>query len=118
MTFVAGAGVNRLVGRDSELTELVESLDNAIAGNGSLVMLVGEPGIGKTRLAEELAATAKQRGTQIAWGVCYDSGSTPPYWPWTQVIRWILTGTPQNPFSAPLQAARALSLKSSLKFAT
>ena len=94
MTFVAGAGVNRLVGRDSELTELVESLDNAIAGNGSLVMLVGEPGIGKTRLAEELAATAKQRGTQIAWGVCYDSGSTPPYWPWTQVIRWILTGNP------------------------
>ena len=44
------------VGRQREMGELVSALDDALAGNGRLVMLVGEPGIGKTRTAEELAS--------------------------------------------------------------
>ncbi|MCH8063270.1 MAG: AAA family ATPase, partial [Chloroflexi bacterium] len=75
------------VGRQRELGELVSALDDAFAGMGKMVMLVGEPGIGKTRIAQELAAIAEQRGAQVLWGRCYDQQGAPPYWPWVQVIR-------------------------------
>ena len=54
------------VGRDREMAELKTALDGAIEGQGRLVMLVGEPGIGKTRTAQELAMLAVQRGDQSA----------------------------------------------------
>ena len=50
-------------------------------------MLVGEPGIGKTRTAQELAAYAETRGAQVLWGRCYEEEGAPPYWPWVQPIR-------------------------------
>ena len=50
-------------------------------------MLVGEPGIGKTRIAEELATYAETRGAQVLWGRCYEGEGAPPYWPWVQPIR-------------------------------
>ncbi len=56
------------VGRQREIGELVSALDDALAGRGRLVMLAGEPGIGKTRTAQELAAHAEQRGAQVWWG--------------------------------------------------
>src|SRR3712207_7735323 len=51
-----------LVGRQREMDELKVTLEEALSGHGQLVMLVGEPGIGKTRTAQELAAHAKSRG--------------------------------------------------------
>ena len=53
------------VGRVTEMAELTVSLEDALSGRGRLVMLVGEPGIGKTRTAQELAAIAEQRGAQV-----------------------------------------------------
>ena len=50
-------------------------------------MLVGEPGVGKTRTAQELAAHAETMGAQIFWGRCYEEEGAPPYWPWVQPIR-------------------------------
>ena len=50
------------VGRSREMAELTAALDDALAGRGRMVMLAGEPGIGKTRAAQELAAPAEQRG--------------------------------------------------------
>ena len=75
------------VGRQRELGELVSALDDTFAGRGKMVMLVGEPGIGKTRIAQELAAIAEQRGAQVLWGRCYEGEGAPPYWPWVQPIR-------------------------------
>ena len=75
------------VGRQRELGELTSALDDAIAGRGRLVMLVGEPGIGKTRTARELSTIAEQRGAQALWGRCYEGEGAPPYWPWVQPIR-------------------------------
>ena len=49
--------------------------------------LVGEPGIGKTRTALELATYARLRGAWVLWGRCYESGGAPPFWPWVQAIR-------------------------------
>lgn len=69
------------------MAELTAALDDALAGHGRVVMLVGEPGIGKTRTAEELARIAQGRGTEVFWGRCPEERGAPPYWPWAQVIR-------------------------------
>ena len=75
------------MGRLREMTELRSALDEAMSGNGRLVMLAGEPGIGKTRTAQELASYAENRGAQVFWGRCYEEEGTPPYWPWVQAMR-------------------------------
>ena len=53
------------VGRQREMAELRAALDEAMSGHGRLVMLAGEPGIGKTRTAQELASQARMLGTQV-----------------------------------------------------
>jgi len=75
------------VGRQRELGELRAALEESLTGRGRLAMLVGEPGIGKTRTAQELASYAQDRGAQVYWGRCYDESGAPPYWPWVQAIR-------------------------------
>ena len=75
------------VGRDSELAELLAGLDDAFAGRGRLFLLVGEPGIGKSRLAEELIAHARARGARVLVGRCWEAGGAPAYWPWVQSLR-------------------------------
>ena len=54
------------------------ALDNAIAGHGRLVMLAGEPGIGKTRITQELVSFTEHMGAQVLWGWCYESWGAPP----------------------------------------
>src|SRR5262249_4758618 len=67
--------------------ELEAHLAAAAAGHGGLVLLGGEPGVGKTRLLDELAARARLRGMTALWGRCWEEGGAPPYWPWVQVLR-------------------------------
>ena len=76
------------VGRQREMARLKAALEEALAGHGRLVMLAGEPGIGKTRTAQELGAHAETLGTQVLWGRCYEEEGVPPYWPWLQ-SRWV-----------------------------
>jgi DNA-binding SARP family transcriptional activator len=75
------------VGREAELAELRTGLENALGGRGRLIMLVGEPGIGKSRLADELIHHARGRGAQVLTGRCWEAGGAPAYWPWTQSLR-------------------------------
>ena len=75
------------VGRQREMGELKAALEDALSGRGRLVTLVGEPGIGKTRTALELATYAGLRQAQVLWGRCYEGEGAPPYWPWVQAIR-------------------------------
>src|SRR5262245_24288816 len=75
------------VGRESELALLRAQLDEACAGRGGVVLLAGEPGIGKTRTAEHLAAHACARGARVFWGRCYEGDGAPAFWPWTQLLR-------------------------------
>ena len=79
-----------LVGRDAELAALAASLDAARAGAGSLVLVSGEPGIGKTALVEALAELAAAAGVPTVWGRCWEGGGAAPFWPWTQVLRTML----------------------------
>ncbi|HZA24405.1 MAG TPA: ATP-binding protein, partial [Dehalococcoidia bacterium] len=75
------------VGRQQEMGKLKGVLEDALSGQGQVLMLVGEPGIGKTRTAQELAAYAETRGAQVLWGWCYEEEGAPPFWPWLQPIR-------------------------------
>ncbi|MCH8235400.1 MAG: AAA family ATPase [Chloroflexi bacterium] len=75
------------VGRQAEMDQLKAALEDVLGGRGRLVTLLGEPGIGKTRTAEELATYAGLRGAKVLWGRCYETGGQPPYWPWVQAIR-------------------------------
>jgi class 3 adenylate cyclase/tetratricopeptide (TPR) repeat protein len=74
------------VGRKAERAELRRCLDRATRGQGALVMIGGEPGVGKTRLAEELAAEARQRGLLSLTGHCYEMEGAPPYIPFVEIL--------------------------------
>ena len=78
--------VNQLFGRGHELRDLEELLSQAGQGRGGLAMLVGEPGIGKTRLADAAAEAATGMGFRVAWGRAWESGGAPPYFPWIQAL--------------------------------
>jgi class 3 adenylate cyclase len=76
-----------IVGRDRELAEGRAAVDEARAGHGSLLFVAGEPGIGKTRIAEELATYASVRGARVIWGRCHEDERAPAFWPWIEAIR-------------------------------
>lgn len=76
-----------LVGRRAELAALTTALDSAVAGRGRLALISGEPGIGKSRLADELSTVARARGARVLWGRCWEAGGAPAYWPWVQSMR-------------------------------
>jgi DNA-binding SARP family transcriptional activator/predicted ATPase len=79
-----------LVGRRAELAELERALDRSQGGRGAVVLVAGEPGVGKTRLATELVQRAGVRGVAVAWGRCYEGEGAPAFWPWTQVLRMLI----------------------------
>ena len=79
------------VGRERELAELRAALDDTHGGRGRLFLISGEPGIGKTRLADELAGdAAASRGMRVVWGRCWEGGGAPAYLPWIDVLRSLI----------------------------
>ena len=68
------------VGRGREMAELEAALDDVLSGQGRFVMLSGEPGIGKTRTAQEFASHAGDQDAHVLWGRCYEDRGAPPYW--------------------------------------
>jgi hypothetical protein len=75
------------IGRDREIAELRAALHAAEGGRGTLVLLFGEPGIGKTRLLDELAGEAAARGARVTWGRAWEAGGAPAHWPWIEALR-------------------------------
>src|SRR5581483_11790957 len=80
-----------LIGRTRELGRLMAAVDEARAGRGSALLLCGEPGIGKTRLADEAACYARAHGVAAVWGRAWEGGGAPPFWPWIQLARGLRT---------------------------
>jgi DNA-binding SARP family transcriptional activator/class 3 adenylate cyclase len=95
------------VGRQRELAELLGGLDDAFAGRGRLFLLGGEPGIGKSRLAEELTARAAARGARVLVGRCWEAGGAPAYWPWVQSLRTYARECDDTTLRAQLGASAA-----------
>jgi tetratricopeptide (TPR) repeat protein len=75
------------IGRKPELRELARALTAAQQGQGRLVLLSGEPGIGKSRLVAEFATSARDNSVPVLWGRCWEAGGAPAYWPWVQLLR-------------------------------
>jgi predicted ATPase len=76
------------VGRESELRQLQSAFDGAMSGQGSLIMVVGEPGIGKTALCEQLSTYVTLRGGRALVGHCYEEGSLSlPYLAFVEALR-------------------------------
>ena len=75
------------VGREPELRVLDDELARVVAGEGRVVLITGDEGIGKTSLTLELANLGRARGCSILRGQCHEAGGAPAYWPWTQILR-------------------------------
>ena len=78
---------DRLVGRTHELRQLRAAFAAAREGHGSVTVVSGEPGIGKTRLCEEAASLAGAMGLQVVTARCWPDGSAPAFWPWQPILR-------------------------------
>jgi hypothetical protein len=85
------------VGRDRELARLSGLLDDARLGLGGAAVLLGDPGIGKSSLADALARAALNAGCTVAWGRCPETDG-PPYWPWRQVLAALDEGSGRTAF--------------------
>lgn len=93
--------------REKELALARDALLESLAGRGQLLLLTGEPGIGKTRLASELARIARARGALVCWGRCHEGEGGPAYWPWIQILRDLLDEA--GPAALAARAAAAAS---------
>jgi class 3 adenylate cyclase/tetratricopeptide (TPR) repeat protein len=75
------------VGRGEEMAALERRFDEVRAAKGGVAVLVGEPGIGKTRTAEEFCEHAQGLGATVLWGHCYEGDWAPPFSPFAEAIR-------------------------------
>lgn len=80
-----------LAGREADLRVLLDVLHAAESGHGSAVVLTGDAGIGKSAVAERLAALAREDGWHVGWGAGWDATRRPPYGPWEQAVRGVIS---------------------------
>ena len=111
----SGMASSRLVGREREQAILRECLAATRGGNGSLVLIGGDAGIGKTALAELLGAEAGRQGCLVLSGHCYDLTETPPYGLWAEALDRFRDTTG---FPAELDARSVANLRTSESQAT
>ncbi len=75
-----------MVGRESEVAQLCETLELALRGAGSVVTVAGEPGVGKSRLSMEIMKTARSQGFLALVGSCYEAEGARPFGPWVEIL--------------------------------
>jgi DNA-binding CsgD family transcriptional regulator/tetratricopeptide (TPR) repeat protein len=82
-----GSAHRFIAGRAREVDAFRASFNRMLCGRRQLLLISGEPGIGKTRCAEALADVAEDQGALVLWGRCHEEAGAPPYWPWVQILR-------------------------------
>ncbi|MFE3032347.1 ATP-binding protein [Streptomyces canus] len=86
--------VDRLVGRTEELAALRRAVEPALENGTAVVLLEGEPGVGKSRLMEEIADHAEDRGALVVWGHCLEGEGRPTMWPWVETVAGLFNVMP------------------------
>ena len=84
------------VGRTQELSALIRLGESARKGSGALALVSGEPGIGKTRIAEEIAAAFVADGGLVLWGACHEGDWSPPFEPFVQALDAYVDAAPPD----------------------
>ena len=78
---------SRLAGRERERATLRDAAEQCATGSFTSVLVIGEAGIGKTRLVQQLASDMAVTDARVVWGRAWDEGGAPAFWPWVQVAR-------------------------------
>ena len=90
MPTATSKSIDQFVGRKTEIGVVGDAIDRIADGNGSVLLFVGEPGIGKSTLARMAADLAGERKIPVYWGFSWEAGGAPAYWPWTQLLRSLI----------------------------
>jgi DNA-binding SARP family transcriptional activator/tetratricopeptide (TPR) repeat protein len=101
------SGLTPFVGRERERAELTKLMERAAAGRGALLMLGGEPGVGKSRLCQEVTVEAQRCGFLVRTGHCYEGQGDLPYTPWVEMVEAAAREAPADVFRATLGDAAA-----------
>ncbi|HEX7104067.1 MAG TPA: AAA family ATPase [Nitrolancea sp.] len=102
LTLAEFAREDGVFNRKLALDLLQRSFDALRSSRGQIVLLAGEPGIGKTRLAETLAHFAGLNGATVLWARCHEAEGTPAFWPWLQIVRGSLRANSADLVTADL----------------
>ncbi|MFI6553484.1 ATP-binding protein [Streptomyces griseus] len=94
-----------LFGRDHPVGVLRSEIVRATDSHGGLVLVTGEAGIGKSTLVTDAAHEARRRGALVVGGSCWDSDTTPGYWPWVQVLRGLRRSATAAEWAAAQEAS-------------
>jgi class 3 adenylate cyclase/tetratricopeptide (TPR) repeat protein len=92
--FLGALPSTELVAREDELRRALAAADAAAAGKGRLVLLAGEPGVGKTRLEQEVMLNVRNRQFLVATGRCYEIHQSVPFYPFTDLLTEAYTASP------------------------
>ena len=92
------ARLTPFVGRDAERASLRRLVDDALAGEGRLGLVTGEPGVGKSRLVAEIGEEAQARGMRLLTGHCVEMSGAPPYLPYVEMIEQAISN-PRSPLA-------------------
>ena len=92
--FLGALPSGELVGREPELAAAVAAVEAVIAGSGQLVLVAGEAGVGKTRLAQEITLRARNQGFLITTGSCYEPQQAVPFYPFLEALAASYAGAP------------------------
>ena len=99
-----------LIGREAELAQLGEILSRVLTGQGQIVRLEGEMGMGKSHLVAEFAVDALGRGAQVCFGFCLGAEQNVAYFPWRSIVRALLELTDESPGDQPPAAVQTRSV--------
>ena len=92
------------VGRGEQLADVLAGVEDARGGSGGTFLVPGEPGIGKSRFADEVTARARELGATVLWGRCWEAEGAPAYWPWVQALRAHIRDTDPDRLRTELRA--------------
>ncbi len=92
--FLGSLPAGTLVGRDGDMQHIRTAIEAVAAGEGRLIMLAGEPGVGKTRLAQEATLLARNRGFMVATGTCYEPEQGTPFYPFLEALSHAYNAAP------------------------